>query len=91
MSDVYILPRVELRDPGWKSPKCCFTFSEIMSIVCLQCPPDTPKSRRAAENDLLENTFHQVNQSPHPHTDKCTRRRTLQHSYRKTQCKTYSV
>lgn len=30
--------------------------------MSFQCPPDAPKIRRAAENDLLENTFHQVNQ-----------------------------
>lgn len=33
------------------------------SVVCWQCPADASKSRRAAENDLLENTFSQVNQS----------------------------
>ena len=38
-----------------------------MFIVCLQCPTDAPKSRRAAENDLLENTFNQVNAHKETH------------------------
>lgn len=36
-------------------------------FALLQCPPDAPKSRRAAENDLLDNTFNQVRLPMHKH------------------------
>ena len=67
--------------------RCRFEISEVtfffydvsndLCAVCLQCPPDTPKSRRAAENDLLENTFHQVNNRPSPHTHAHERKKEI--------------
>ena len=54
---------LELPCLNWRKSYSMAHLLKYMSVGCLQCPPDAPKSRRAAENDLLENTFNQVNLS----------------------------
>ena len=58
---LYFSPGFELEGFVWKVTLCCFARR-----VVFQCPPDeSAKSRRAAENDLVDNAFNQVPTDSH--------------------------
>jgi len=58
---------------------CYPVLKYVCCVLYVQCPQDASKSRRAAENDLSENTFNQVNQRMH--TDMLPMQKTCGHTH----------
>ncbi|CAF99437.1 unnamed protein product [Tetraodon nigroviridis] len=59
ISDQQGYPQMDIQQVALYCDPTLAVLEACCEIPGAKCPPDASKSRRAAENDLLENTFHQ--------------------------------